>query len=522
MNYVWLSVRLAVGMGAALLAGCSQNQIDPLHNARQEDPAAVRPVARRVAAELSALTAAGATPFDRGASAPERPAEPRNATGGETAGLQREGVPFPSVRFVILSDFHHLSSRLWEPGAAFARWLSTNDGKVLARSDELLSATERTVAAEHAAAPLDFVVITGDLTANGSVRGHEDMAALSARIEDLGVPVFVIPGNHDVNNPWAAELTGERATRVPTVSRERFMKLYQEAGYGEAVSHGPDDLSYRIDLDNDLTLFLLDTVMWRDNQEIGVPRSTGEIGSRQRRWLQDELAAMRRAGRTPLVFMHHNLLDHGPHRGYGSRRYVIDEGPRFERLFQENAVPVVFSGHIHARNHTGSVDADEAWLYELAGGAISLYPHEYRVVTIDGERQELTMEPRRLHGFSDPAFREWSMATYISDFAPDYANRLQRELAAASPMEEIGARDLVAMATYLALWRLQHRDGVDRPGLPEQAVQQAATLQRGRDLWNGVAPEYYARWQRGYGSDPAPSDGAITIDLERGWWWPAE
>jgi hypothetical protein len=78
------------------------------------------------------------------------------------------------------------------------------------------------------------------------------------------------------------------------------------------------------------------------------------------------------------------------------------------------------------------------------------------------------------------------------------------------------------MATYLALWRVQHRDGIDRPGLAEEAVQRVEELQRGRALWRSVADEYYSRLQRGYGSDPAPPDGAITIDLQRGWWWPVQ
>ncbi|MFW5827729.1 MAG: metallophosphoesterase family protein [Alkalispirochaeta sp.] len=544
-----------------LLTGCGPD--DPLQLQRQTTPTAVTDTAAEVAAELAAVTAAGATPFDP---------ELRNPTGGGAARLQREGVPYPSVRFIVLSDFHHLSPRLWEPGRAFARWLSTNDGKVLSRSRELLDAAERTVAMEHEADPLDFVVITGDLTANGSVQGHEDIAAMTRRIRELGVPVFVIPGNHDVNNPWAAELKGERAERVPSVRRETFMAVHASGGYEDAVSVAPDDLSYRVNVGDTLTLFLLDTVMWRDNHEIGVPRSTGEIGGRQRRWLQDELARVRREGRASLVFMHHNLLNHGPHRGYGSRRYVIDEGPRFARLFREHGVPVVVTGHIHARNNTGSVDADGAWLYELAGGAISLYPHEYRVVTIDGETQQLTMEPRRLRGFSDPAFREWSMATYSSDFVPGAMERVRRELVASSPLEEIGEvlcagvagaagggdaaaggdtaggggaaatrgsepgaarlttgacagdteRDLEAMAIYLALWRLQHRDGVDRPGVAEAAVAAAEVVGSGRDLWRGPAGAYYSRLQRGFGTDPPPHDGAITIDLTSGRWWSAE
>ena len=469
---------------------------------------------------------------------PPGSAELRAPSGGTRPLLERPGAPFPSVRFLVLSDPHHLSPALWETGDAFARWLSTNDGKVLARSEDLLIAIERTVLAEHQRTPLDFVAITGDLTANGSVEGHREMAALARRIGAAGVPVFVIPGNHDLRNPWAARFSGSTAERVPSVSPERFAAMYGEAGYDAAVSRSPDDLSYRIDLGDRLSLLMLDTSISSRNEVLGYPQPTGAVSTRQSAWLRQELSAIAEDGRAPLVFMHHNLLSHGRTRGYGSLQYVVDEAPRLARLLWDGGAPVVFTGHLHARNTTGLRGQAGEWMYDVAAGAVSVYPHEYRRVAIDS-RGRLKMEPRALFGFpgGDDAFRRWALATYLSDTTRAFTDRLEDELPAAHPGDDLGdvlcagvspmfavdgecraEAELDGLARYLAVWSILHRSGVDSAGAVERVAAVAPGLALAAERWRTVAPERFTRLTYAWSVDPPPSDGTITINLATGYW----
>lgn len=529
---------------ALLLSGCGGPAT--LRDRRESDPTAVTVAAAELAHELLPVWP-GLLPS--GSPGPGEPSTPRDPQDGSRALLPRQGPAYPPVRLLILSDIHYLSPRLWEPGEAFARWLSTNDGKVLARSAELLALIEERVVAEHHRAALDAVVITGDLTANGEEASHADIAAMASRLRSRGIPVLVTPGNHDVANPWAASFAGSAARREPSPDRNALLRIYRDAGPGDAASIAPDDLSYRYDLRERLSLVVLDTAMYTRNAELGFPQPTGEIGSRQRRWLEVELAAAREQGRAVLVFMHHNLLSHGRPAGYGTLQYVVDDAPRLQRLLWDHGVTVVFTGHIHARNSTGQRGSGGSWVYDLAAGAVSLFPHEYRLVTIDAG-QQLRIEPRHLivplssrapggapavDELSEEdraAFARWSLATYLSDIKTDRSDVLAEELLATSPENSIeavlcepdaepctGNEQLAAMALYVGVWSLLHRDGLDPAGVPEDLVNQGSYLRGGRALWQRHAPDRYARLLRAWGTDPAPADGVITIDLARGLWW---
>lgn len=48
----------------------------------------------------------------------------------------------------------------------------------------------------HAEKPLDFAIVSGDLTKDGALSSHEEFAGYKEEIEQAGIPVFDCPGNH--------------------------------------------------------------------------------------------------------------------------------------------------------------------------------------------------------------------------------------------------------------------------------------------------------------------------------------
>ena len=54
----------------------------------------------------------------------------------------------------------------------------------------------------------DALILSGDLTQNGEKVNHEELAKKLRLLESQGVPVVVIPGNHDINHPSAASFEG--------------------------------------------------------------------------------------------------------------------------------------------------------------------------------------------------------------------------------------------------------------------------------------------------------------------------
>lgn len=145
-------------------------------------------------------------------------------------------------RILLASDIHYLSKNLTDFGEAFTYKVEHGDGKLVNYIWEITDAFIGAVKTENP----DLVILSGDLTLNGEKESHLEFAEKLQEIEDAGVPVIVIPGNHDINNTSAAQFTAEQALGTPHISPEEFAGIYQEYGYNEAVSRDPASLSYEI------------------------------------------------------------------------------------------------------------------------------------------------------------------------------------------------------------------------------------------------------------------------------------
>jgi len=62
------------------------------------------------------------------------------------------------------------------------------------------------------AGELDFLLVPGDLTRDGEYEGHVRVAEFLEQFEkETGIPVAVVPGNHDIDNGGAADFSrGEK------------------------------------------------------------------------------------------------------------------------------------------------------------------------------------------------------------------------------------------------------------------------------------------------------------------------
>ncbi len=68
----------------------------------------------------------------------------------------------------------------------------------------------------------DVLILSGNLSFNGAKASHEGLAAKLKAIEDSGVSVLVMPGNHDLYSRIAACFEGDDYTLVDNVSAGTF------------------------------------------------------------------------------------------------------------------------------------------------------------------------------------------------------------------------------------------------------------------------------------------------------------
>lgn len=128
------------------------------------------------------------------------------------------------LSIVETTDVHYFNSSLTDDGAAFKKYVAAGDGKQLAYSEEITDAFLDDVKAQKS----DVLIISGDLTNNGEKASHEGLAKKLTAVEKTGTQVFVVPGNHDINNPWARKFEKDKQLPTDTITQKisaKFMVL---------------------------------------------------------------------------------------------------------------------------------------------------------------------------------------------------------------------------------------------------------------------------------------------------------
>lgn len=132
---------------------------------------------------------------------------------------------------ITATDLHYLAPSLTDHGAFFNQLIENSDGKTMAYSDELMDAFVDQVISRKP----DALILSGDLTFNGEYASHEALVQKLNRIDAAGIPVFVLPGNHDLNNRSAVRFEGDAYEHVSSVTGEEFAALYHAHGYDRAL-----------------------------------------------------------------------------------------------------------------------------------------------------------------------------------------------------------------------------------------------------------------------------------------------
>ena len=297
-------------------------------------------------------------------------------------------------RAVIASDLHYIAPELTDGGPSYQQILKNGDSKFMPYVEEITDAFLDEVLAD----PPDVVLLTGDLTFNGAEISHRRLAGKLQRLEDAGIPVLVLPGNHDVYNENAALYRGGSFERVPFASGESFAEIYRDFGLGEALSADSDSLSYVWQLNEQVWIMMLDENTAHD---------FCGLSDRSFQWIEAQLQKAREEGRFVLVAGHQNVFQHSIFRG----GYVIQEAQRLQELLRRYGVPLCLSGHLHTQ-HVQSEDG----LTEIATSALCSYPCQYAVLTAEDGR--LRYGTRRLdlaawaerNGRQDAVFQDFAGA----------------------------------------------------------------------------------------------------------------
>ena len=322
----------------------------------------------------------------------------------------------------VATDPHFISPALTDNGPFFMRMIENGDGKLVHYSDELTDAFVQQVIEVKPGC----LILSGDLTFNGAKRSHEDLAVKLRRIDQSGIPVLVLPGNHDLYCYAAAQFSGDGYTLTERITSEEFAELYHDLGFDLAISRDPYSLSYIAEPLPGVRILMLDT---------NTLMLEGAVAQNTFTWLESVLSRAQQDGAKVIAVSHQNLYAHSSLLYQG---FMIANASMLESRYEEYGVAVNLSGHIHMQHII------EDMVPEIATSSLAVSPCQYGVITLeDGFAQYRTEMVdvsawAQKHGKTDPNLLDF--AAYAKDF---FRNTSLRQTPTGDP-------DADALAAWIA------------------------------------------------------------------------
>lgn len=290
---------------------------------------------------------------------------------GQKEGEEPEEPPYEPPYFIIASDLHYQSPLMTDFGEAFQNFVRNDDGKVVEYVDSITDA----FLAEAAEKQPDALILSGDLTQNGEKVNHEELAKKLRLLESQGVPVVVIPGNHDINHPSAASFEGTEKKKADNINAEEFYSIYREFGYDEAMDRDEKSLSYIYQADERYWLMMLDSCQYDPENKIG-----GRIRKETLLWMEKWLERAREEQVMVIPIAHHNLLKEST---LYPEDCTLENAVQVIDLLEQYGLPVYISGHLHLQRvkkhgNGGPSQAEESYgIYEIVSDSMVIPPCQY-------------------------------------------------------------------------------------------------------------------------------------------------
>ncbi|WP_207695866.1 metallophosphoesterase [Enterococcus sp. DIV0212c] len=297
--------------------------------------------------------------------------------GGEKEQNEKTLFKKEAIEFWVVSDPHYIDKSLTDSGLAFKKIKQTAAGKELDYQKESWQAFINKAIEQKP----DMLIITGDLTLNGEKVSAEKLAELLKQLTNKGINVFVIPGNHDVNDGWARKFVEEKQEKTEAISIADFKEIFADFGYQNATSYDKHSLSYSVAVNQKYNFLFLDSNIYpEDNQPQTSPTTGGTIRGKTMKWVKKQLEKAKQNKKKTLVFMHHNIYAHNKLLSSG---FVLNNADEFKEVLADYQVPIVFSGHIHAQDIMTETINNQP-LTEIVSSSFSIAPQGYGVVKLNG------------------------------------------------------------------------------------------------------------------------------------------
>ena len=278
-------------------------------------------------------------------------------------------------KIFLLADIHVMSPQLLDnpENEAWQAYLSESR-KMVDYSVPVFDKLCKQIIAEKP----DLLLIAGDMTKDGEFESHDYVTNKLTEIEKSGIPVFVIPGNHDRGwQPDAKVYQNNTAKNTKFISKEQFLDYYKEFGYGNDSEIHSKTLTYAKEILPGLTLIGIDS------------DQTAKVDADAAKWAGQKAKEAKNKGQQVIAMMHHALLPHIYNQEALHINSVIKNYKNFRDQLMEAGVKVIFTGHYHISDITRYTSPQGQDIYDVCTGSPISYPCDYRILTFDNNFRKL-------------------------------------------------------------------------------------------------------------------------------------
>ncbi|MCR5156860.1 MAG: metallophosphoesterase [Butyrivibrio sp.] len=312
---------------------------------------------------------------------------------------QYEGME--PLTIYLATDTHYIAPSLHEGSAYFDDMVLKGDGKFMPYGKEINEAFIEKVIEDRPAA----LIVAGDLTFNGARESHEEYAAMLKRVEDAGIPVLAIPGNHDFTVKRAARFLEDSYELVSSIDANEYLQLYSEFGREDSFDFDETSLSYIYEVAPNLRILCVDVNTIAGMSGL-LTEGTLSFVEQQLKKAQDDKAYV-------IGVTHQTLLTHSELTSQGMSFINSD---RLLELYEKYGVVMNLSGHMHIQH----IAVSDGGVPDIATGSLMTSPNYYARIDIEGKKFSYNAIP-----FEVPSIPDFAAKAH--DFLWDNAYRQGKE-----------------------------------------------------------------------------------------------
>lgn len=406
----------------------------------------------------------------------------------------QSAAPYPDARFAVISDLHYYDSALGITGPAFEACLYS-DRKLLKDSDALLNLAIDDIIKSN----IKFVLVTGDLTKDGELLCHQKVATALSRLTQNGIKVYVVPGNHDIDNPGACKYEGSQSIPVASITAEQFEDIYKDCGYGSTISRDANSLSYVAEPVDNLWVVALDACRYKENKPGKEETISGKLSQSQEQWLEDMLREADQSKKAVILMEHHGLVEHWTGQSKLHPDFLIQDYKYAAELLASYHVRLAFTGHYHAQDITLADFNNNGRIYDIETGSLVTAPCPVRYCATNGNKLKITS--KNLVGDLHPGTDfEKNADQFVLD-------TLEREAYLTLREYLVPENDAHSLARFIAVAFAAHYRGDENPSA-KPAFDEANLGLVSRIVYSAQKYVVEGLWK-----DLPPADNNVVLDL---------